>query len=104
MVESLIPVEADRAQADRAVDDEAAEKAVAAFNASIDPSDWKVAVQRTYGPHYRSKHINVKEAAAIVDGVRWASRSSRFRRCRLVTRIGDEGQILGVVDKLESFV
>ena len=90
--------------ADEVLDPRAARRgarAVAAFDASVDPSDWKVAVQRTYGHHYRSKHINVKEAAAIVDGVRWASRTSRFRRCRLVLQ-SDSAVAVGALRKGRS--
>ena len=76
-------------------------RAVAAFDASVDPPDWKVAVQRRYGPRQRSKHINVKEAAAIVDGVRWASRASRFRRSRLVLQ-SDSAVAVGALRKGRS--
>ena len=53
---------------------------------SADPGDWRVALRRTFGPGSReaSAHVNENEAAAIVCAVRWAARSSRTRRCRLV--------------------
>ena len=58
----------------------------AAFEASVDPADWHVAVRCTYPVASRARlaHINEKEAGALVLAVRWAARSRRTRRCRIV--------------------
>ena len=60
----------------------------AAFTASVKPADWRVAVRCAYPPESRVRHahINEKEAGALVLAVRWAARSSRTRRCRLVVQ------------------
>ena len=60
----------------------------AAFTASVNPSDWRVAVRCAYPPKSRARHahINEKEAGALVLAVRWAARSRRTRRCRIVVQ------------------
>ena len=64
----------------------AASDLAADFSASVAPADWHVAVRRSYPPESRVRHahINEKEAGALVLAIRWAARSRRTRRCRLV--------------------
>ena len=58
----------------------------AEFDTSVEPIDWHVAVRCTYPAtsRVRHAHINEKEAGALVLAIRWAARSRRTRRCRLV--------------------
>ena len=60
----------------------------AEFETSVDPIDWHVAVRCTYPAtsRVRHAHINEKEAGALVLAIRWAARSRRTRRCRLVVQ------------------
>ena len=60
----------------------------AEFETSVDPTDWHVAVRCTYPAtsRVRHAHINEKEAGALVLAIRWAARSRRTRRCRLVVQ------------------
>ena len=60
----------------------------AAFTASVEPADWHVAVRCAYQPESRVRHahINEKEADVLVLAVRWAARSRRTRRCRIVVQ------------------
>ena len=57
-------------------------------HAPLDPDAWRVAWRRSYKPGSveASADINAKELGAAVDGVRWASRAPRTRRCRLVVQ------------------
>ena len=66
----------------------AASDLAAGFTASVDPADWHVAVRCAYSPESRVRqaHINEKEAGALVLAIRWAARSRRTRRCRLVVQ------------------
>ena len=59
-----------------------------AFPTSVTPADWHVAVRYAYPAtsRVRQAHINEKEAGALVLAVRWAARSRRTRRCRLVVQ------------------
>ena len=60
----------------------------AVFTASAAPADWHVAVRCAYPEKYsaRHAHINEKEVGALVLAIRWAARSRRTRRCRLVVQ------------------
>ena len=60
----------------------------AAFDAPLEPAAWRIAWQRTYpaGSTAGAAEINTKELRALADGVRWASRAPRTRRCRLVVQ------------------
>ena len=66
----------------------AATDLAADFTASVDSADWHVAVRCSYPPESRARHahINEKEAGALVLAIRWAARSRRTRRCRLVVQ------------------
>ena len=66
----------------------AASDLAADFTASVEPADWHVAVRCSYPPESRVRHahINEKEAGALVLAIRWAARSRRTRRCRLVVQ------------------
>jgi len=52
------------------------------FLSPTDPDVWKVAFRKTRKNDTR--HINEAELAAVVDAIRWASRSKRFRGKRIV--------------------
>ena len=58
------------------------------LTANVEPADWHVAVRYAYAPESRARHahINEKEAGALVLAIRWAARSRRTRRCRLVVQ------------------
>ena len=70
----------------------------AAFDAPTDPASWHVAVRRSFPA---GGHINEKELAAVVDGVRWAARGPRGRGCRLVVE-ADSAVAVGIVRKGRS--
>ena len=81
-----------------------AEGALAAeFEAPTDPAAWRVAFRRTYAPGSaeRAAHINAKELGGAVDAVRWACRSARTRRCRLVIQL-DSAVAVSVLRKGRS--
>ena len=71
------------------------------FKATQVPSAWRVAVRRRLREPARLAHINDKELGAIVDAVRWAVRSSRTRRCRLVVE-SDSTAAVGALRKRRS--
>ena len=73
----------------------------AEFEAPQDPSAWSVAVRRRLRGPARLAHINDKELGATVDAVRWAGRSSRTRRCRLVVE-SDSTVAVGALRKGRS--
>jgi len=60
----------------------------AEFDAPLEPAAWRIAWQRKYaaGSTAAAAEINTKELRALADGVRWASRAPRTRRCRLVVQ------------------
>ena len=81
-----------------------AESALAAgFDAPTDPALWRVAYRRVYAPgsSARAAHINAKELGGAVDAVRWACRSSRTRRCRMVVEL-DSAVAVSVLRKGRS--
>ncbi len=90
--------------ADAAADPWCVERALAAsFVAPTDPAAWRVAFRQTFAPGTaaRTAHINAKELSTAVDAVRWACRSARTRRCRLVLEL-DSAVAVSVLRKGRS--
>jgi len=78
------------------------EDALAAdFDAPTDPRAWRVALRRRYSQRTRTQHINAKEAGAVVDAARWATRARRTRACRLVVQ-SDSAVAVGAIQKGRS--
>ena len=75
----------------------------AEFDAPLEPAAWRIAWQRKYpaGSAAATAEINTKELRALADGVRWASRAPRTRRCRLVMQ-SDNVNTVGWVRKGRS--
>ena len=71
------------------------------FTAPLDAESWRVAFARVYGPDETRLHINAKELGATIDAVRWATRSSRTRRCRMVLQ-SDSAVTVGILRKGRS--
>ena len=73
----------------------------AKFESPQKASAWRVAVSRRLRGPARRAHINDKELGVTVDAVRWALRSSRTRRCRLVVE-SDSTAAVGALRKGRS--
>ena len=73
----------------------------AAFSPPSEPAEYRIAARGTFQGKVRDAHINPKELAAVLTGVRWASRAPRTRRCRLVLQ-SDSAVVVSAVRKGRS--
>ena len=73
----------------------------AAFSAPVDPAKYHIAARGNFQGKNREAHINTKELAAALTGVRWACRAPRTRRCRLVLQ-SDSSVVVSAMRKGRS--
>ena len=71
------------------------------FTAPVEPTAYRIAARGLFQGRERDAHINVKEASAVLTGVRWAARAPRTRRCRLVLQ-SDSAVVVGALRKGRS--
>ena len=71
------------------------------FSPPSEPAEYRIAARGTFQGKVRDAHINPKELAAVLTGVRWASRAPRTRRCRLVLQ-SDSAVVVSAVRKGRS--
>ena len=73
----------------------------AAFLPPSEPAQYRIAARGLFQGKVRDAHINTKELASVLTGVRWASRAPRTRRCRLVLQ-SDSSVVVSAMRKGRS--